>query len=86
MLTIPPVSSIVSVASTVVPVGSSLVVVAELVAGQHGRSTPRVGQDPDIGKGVDVVRRRWGQSREVPFRVVVCHESVGIAAGAGRVP
>jgi len=43
MLAVPSVSSAISVTSTVVPIRSALVGVAELVTGQHGGSAPWMG-------------------------------------------
>ena len=85
MLADPTVSSTVSVAGTVIPVRSALVVVAELVTRQDGRSAPRVGQDPNVSEGIGVVRRVDVQRRAVTFRVVVDDKRVGRVAGAGRV-
>jgi len=84
MLTVPSVSSTVSVASAVVSVRSSLIRVTELVTGQNGRSPPRMGQYPNMSEGVDVVWRVDGQTLAVAFRIVGGDESVGSAAGAGR--
>ena len=85
MLADPTVSSTVSVAGTVVPVRSALVVVAELVTRQDGGSAPRVGQDPNVSEGIGVVRRVDVQCRAVTFRVVVDDKRVGRVAGAGRI-
>ena len=85
MLATPSVSSTVSVASAVVPVRGALVVVAELVTREDGRSAPRMGQDPNVSEGVDVVWRVGVQSRAVAFRVVIDDEGVGGAARAGRI-
>lgn len=85
MLADPTVSSTVSVAGTVIPVRSALVVVAELVTRQDGGSAPRVGQDPNVSEGIGVVRRVDVQRRAVTFRVVVDDECVGRVARAGRV-
>lgn len=85
MLAVPSISSTVSIASSVVPVRSALIVVAELVARQDGGGAPWMSQDPNVSEGVDVVWRVYGQRRAVTFRIVVDDERVGRSAGAGRI-
>lgn len=85
MLTVPSISPTISTASAVAPVRTALSRVVELVTRQDGRSSPRMGQDPNVSEGVRVVRRVDGQSRTATLRIVIGDECVGRAARAGRV-
>jgi hypothetical protein len=85
VLAVPSVGSSITVASTVVPVWSALIFVAELVARKDSGSAPWVSQNPNVSEGVDVVWRVGVQGVTVSLRIMVGDECVGSAAGAGRV-
>ena len=85
MLAIPAVGSTIAVTSTGVSVGSTRITVAELVAGQNGRRTEGMCQDPDVSKCVYVVCRAGCQCLAVAFGIVVGDEGVGGTTVTGRI-
>jgi len=85
MLAVPAVGSAISVTSTLVPVGSTRIPVAELITGQNGRGTEGVCQDPHMSKCVHVICGVGGQGFAIAFGIVVGDEGVGRATVTGRI-
>lgn len=77
MLAIPSVNSTIAGTSAVVPVGSTRIPVAELVAGKNGRGTKGMCQDPHMSKRVHVVCRVDCQGLSITFGIMVGDEGVG---------
>ena len=85
MLAIPAVSSAIAGAGAVVSVGSTRISVGEQIAGENGRRTKGMDQDPHMSKCVHVC----GFDRQgvpVAFGIMVYNEGVGRTAVAGRIP
>jgi len=85
MLALPAVGPTIAVTSTLVPVGSTRIPVAELIAGEYGRGTEGVCQDPHMSKCVHIVCRVDRQGSAIAFGIVVSDEGVGRATVAGRI-
>jgi len=85
MLALPAVGPTIAVTGTLVPVGSTRIPVTELIAGEYGRGTEGVCQDPHMSKCVHVVCGVDRQGFAVAFGIVVSDEGVGRAAVAGRI-
>lgn len=86
VLAVPAVGSRISGASTRVSVGCARILIAELIAGQNGRRTEGMCQDPDVSERVHVVCGVYGQGLTVAFRVMVRDEGVGETAVTRRIP
>jgi len=85
VLAVPAISSAVAVARTGVSVGSTRIPIAELIAGQNGRRTEGVCQDPHVGERVHVVCGARCQCLPVTFGIMVGDEGVGGTTVTGRI-
>ena len=85
VLAVPTISSPIATAGTVVPVGSTRIPIAELVAGKNGGRAEGVCQDPHMSKCIHVVCGAGCQGITVTFRIMVGNEGVGGTTVAERI-